>query len=95
MFHKIIYIISFVTLGIADTFLTSIGECTLEIYGGRIEDLPEIVQLVKKETDKLVREFGSIEQRQFSIYITSNMEEFYNKSHGPVPEWGIAIAKLN
>ena len=23
------------------------------------------------------------------------MEEFYEKSEGPVPEWGIAVAKLN
>ena len=91
----IIFSLVLLSTGIADTFSTSIGECTLEIYMGRIEDIPEIVQLVKKESINLVNEFGSIRSRPFSIYITSNMEEFYNKSHGLVPEWGIAIAKLN
>ena len=42
-----------------------------------------------------MKEFGVIEPHNFSIYITSNMEEFYNKSKGPVPEWGIAVAKSN
>ncbi|SVD63709.1 uncharacterized protein METZ01_LOCUS416563, partial [marine metagenome] len=95
MFYYFILGIIFVSLGIANTFVTSLGECTLEIYGGRIEDIPEIVELVKNESIELVEEFGGIEQKPFSIYITSNMNEFHKKSKGPIPEWGIAVAKKN
>ena len=95
MYYNFILGIIFVSLGIANTFVTSLGECTLEIYGGRIEDIPEIVELVKNESIELVEEFGGIEQKPFSIYITSNMNEFHKKSKGPIPEWGIAVAKKN
>ena len=78
-----------------DTFKTYFGDCTLEIYGGRVDDIPEIVQQILDETENLVNEFGQVEPRPFSVYITSNMDDFYEKSKGPVPEWGIAVAKLN
>jgi len=95
MFRAIIFSLIFLNFGISDTFYTPIGECTLEIYGGRVEDIPDIVHLVKKESENLINEFGAIEIRPFSIYITSNMEEFHKKSKGPIPEWGIAVAKKN
>ena len=95
MISIIKYSLIFATLGYADIFSTSIGDCTLDIFGGRVEDIPEIVHLVKEETTKLVAEFGNIKQKPFSIYITSNMEEFYEKAKGPAPEWGIAVAKKN
>ena len=95
MFRIIIYSLIFAVPGFADTFSTSIGDCTLDIFGGRVEDIPEIVNLVKKETKKLVTELGNIKQKPFSIYITSNMKEFYERAKGPVPEWGIAVAKKN
>ena len=79
----------------SDTFPTALGDCTLEIYGGRVEDIPEIVQKILDETENLVNEFGKVDSRPFSVYITSNMDDFRNKSKGPVPEWGIAVAKLN
>ena len=95
MFRTIIFSLIFINFGISNTFYTPMGECTLEIYGGRVEDIPDIVHLVKKESENLINEFGTMEIRPFSIYITSNMEEFYKKSKGPVPEWGIAVAKSN
>ena len=95
MFRAIIFSLIYLNLGFSDIFYTPMGECTLEIYGGRIEDIPDIVNLVKKESENLINEFGAIEVRPFSIYITSNMEEFHKKSKGPVPEWGIAVAKKN
>lgn len=79
----------------SDTFPTALGDCTLEIYGGRIEDIPEIVQQILDETENLVNEFGKVDSRPFSVYITNNMDDFREKSKGPVPEWGIAVAKLN
>ena len=93
MLRSVIISLIFMNFGIADTFYTPIGECTLEIYGGKVEDIPDIVHLVIKESGNLINEFGAIELRPFSIYITSNMNDFYKKSKGPVPEWGIAIAK--
>ena len=91
----ILFIFIFGTLAFSDTFSTALGECTLEIYGGRVEDIPEIVQLLKDESVILVEELGEVTLRTYSIYITSNMDDFYEKSKGPVPEWGIAVAKLN
>lgn len=95
MIRFILFISIFGTLVFSDTFTTELGECTLEIYGGRVDDIPEIVQLIKVESATLVKEFGEVAIRDYSIYITSNMEDFYDKSKGPVPEWGIAVAKLN
>lgn len=77
----------------ADTFPTAFGECTLEIYSGRVDDIPDLVQLIQSETNNLTREFGKVPLRPFSVYITSNIKDFNEKSKGPVPEWGIAVAK--
>ncbi len=79
----------------ADTFPTAMGQCALEIYGGNVADIPEIVELIQSEADQLVQKFGEVITRPYSIYITSNMNDFNEKSKGPVPEWGIAVAKLN
>ena len=79
----------------ADTFSTAMGQCTLEIYGGNVTDIPEIVELIQSEADQLVLNFGEVITRPYSIYITSSMNDFNEKSKGPVPEWGIAVAKLN
>jgi len=95
MLRLIFFSIIFISLVISDTFSTSIGECTLEIYGGKVEDIHEIVQLILNESECLINEFGSVDPRPFSVYITSNMEDFYSKLKGPVPEWGIAVATLN
>jgi len=95
MMRFILFTFIFGTLAFSDTFSTALGECTLEIYGGRVEDIPEIVQLLKDESVILVEELGEVTLRTYSIYITSNMDDFYEKSKGPVPEWGIAVAKLN
>jgi len=77
----------------SNTFSTEFGECTLEIYGGRINDIPEFVQLILDETKNLTEEFGPVELLPFSVYITSNLKDFSEKTQGPVPEWGIAVAK--
>ena len=95
MLRFIFYILILTSLVFSDTFQTSFGECTLEIYGGKVEDIPEIVQQILDETENLVNEFGTVDSRPFSVYITSNMDDFREKSKGPIPEWGIAVAKLN
>ena len=95
MMRNIFFLICFICLAMADTFPTAMGQCTLEIYGGNVTDIPEIVELIQSEADQLVQNFGGVITRPYSIYITSNMNDFYEKSKGPVPEWGIAVAKLN
>ena len=95
MMRNLFFLIYFICLAMADTFPTAMGQCTLEIYGGNVTDIPEIVELIQSETDQLVQNFGGVITRPYSIYITSNMNDFYEKSKGPVPEWGIAVAKLN
>jgi len=95
MMRFILFIFIFCTHVFSDTFPTELGECTLEIYGGRVEDIPDIVQLIKDESVILADELGEAIMRSYSVYITSNMKDFHEKSKGPVPEWGIAIAKLN
>ena len=93
--RDLFFLICFICLTMADTYPTAMGECTLEIYGGNVTDIPEIVELIQSEADKLVQKYGEVITRPYSIYITSNMNDFYEKSKGPVPEWGIAVAKLN
>ena len=95
MMQNFFFLICFICLAMADTFPTAMGQCTLEIYGGNVTDIPEIVELIQSEADQLVQNFGGVITRPYSIYITSNMNDFYEKSKGPVPEWGIAVAKLN
>ena len=78
-----------------NSFYTEIGECTIEIFDGKVDEIFDIKDLIITETEKIVNEFGSIDKRSFSIYITGSMKEFYEKSMGPTPEWGIAVAKNN
>ena len=93
MFRFLFLLLFFFCTVFADTFPTAFGECTLEIYSGRVDDIPEFVQLIQSETKNLTREFGKVPLRPFSVYITSNIKDFNEKSKGPVPEWGIAVAK--
>jgi len=79
----------------ANTFSTSIGICNLEIYNGKIKNISEIVELIKFETDKLVKIFGIVNKNPYSVFITENMDEFNNKTKSYYPEWGVAIAKKN
>jgi len=95
MIQPIFYFFILYSITFPNVFSTSLGECTLEIYDGKVEDIPEITQLIFDESKKMVDEFGDVKSRPFSVYITSNMDDFYKKSKGPVPEWGIAVAKLN
>ena len=94
---KKLFIINILLLSnlFSSVFNTELGKCNLEIYDGKIEDIPEIVDLIIIESEKLIAEFGKIKPAPFSIYITSDMDEFHRKSNGPVVEWGIAVAKRN
>ena len=79
----------------ANIFSTALGDCNLEIYEGKVKNNPEIVSIIKNETNNLILHLGPIHNRPFSIYITNNIDVFLDKSQGPIPEWGVAVAKLN
>jgi len=79
MMRNLFFLICFICLIMADTYPTSMGKCTLEIYGGNVTDIPEIVELIQSEADQLVQKFGEVITRPYSIYITSNMNDFYKK----------------
>jgi hypothetical protein len=79
----------------SETFYTALGKCNLEIYDGKVDQIPDIENLIIKESQKLIDQIGNVEPRPFSIYITGNMDEFNSRSKGPIAEWGIAVAKLN
>ena len=52
------FILCFIYLARGDTFPTAMGQCTLEIYGGNVTDIPEIVELIQSESDQLVQNFA-------------------------------------
>tara|TARA_Y100000588_G_scaffold394875_1_gene517984 strand:+ start:2899 stop:3792 length:894 start_codon:yes stop_codon:yes gene_type:complete len=89
----IIIILHSVTL--SNTFSTSLGQCSIQIHEGEVAQITELINLVKLETNRLSKILGEVKPRPFTIYITSNMDEFNKQSKGPSPEWGIAVAKKN
>ena len=95
MINFIIVIYLLINIAFSDVFNTELGECNLQIYDGEVEDIPEIVNLIVQESNNLITKYGNVNKRSYSIYITSNMNDFYHKAKGPVAEWGIAVAKLN
>ena len=81
MFRFLFLLLFFFCIVLADTFPTAFGECTLEIYSGRVDDIPEFVQLIQSETKNLTQEFGKVPLRPFSVYITSNLRVGYIQSN--------------
>ena len=93
-----IYIVIIIILHsviLSNTFWTSIGQCSIQIHEGEVAQITELINLVKLEAEKLSKKLGEVKPRPFTIYITSNMNEFNKQSMGPSPEWGIAVAKKN
>ena len=91
------YLLLFIIIGKinAITMQTTLGECTIEVYGNKNEHIPKIVHIIQAETENLTDQFGPIKQRPFVIYIVENIDNYYKKVNGPSPEWGIAIAIMN
>ena len=95
IYYKLLIYLILLSVGITSTFETSIGICNLEIYEGKTEHIIELENLIKEEVNNLVNKYGKIEKNKFSIYITSNLNEFNKQAKGKTPEWGIAVAKRN
>ena len=88
------YFLLLFNLLFANNYNSSIGDFTLEIDDGKINDIPELINIINNETNKLVTELGKVKKKRFSIHITNSIDKFHTLS-GPVPEWSIAIAKKN
>ncbi len=88
------YLLLFFSLTYGGVFSTSLGQCTMKIYDGKIDDIPELIEIIEKEAKKMIYDFGPINPQPFSIYITSNLLDF-KKLSGSIPEWGIAVAKMH
>jgi hypothetical protein len=71
------------------------GPCNIEIYEGRIDGIDSIQKKILSDTESMVNKWGAVTVRPFSIYITHSKKDFYDQAKGPVPEWGIAVAKRN
>ena len=76
-------------------FFTEIGSCTLNIYEGKQIKNQNFQHLIIDNLLKLSNEFGIVEKKSFQIFITNELTEFNRLSSGPIPEWGIAVAKSN
>ena len=72
-------------------FSTSIGNCNLNVYNNKDYNSQEIVDLIKKETSRLVEIYGPVKTSDFDIFVPVSKKEFYRLAHS-APEWGIAIA---
>ena len=93
MFH-FFNLFNFLCLVNAAVFPTTFGECNLEIFKEEINEIPELVDIIKYETKRLTNQLGPIDKHPFSIYIINNKNEFIEKA-GTIPEWGIAVAKMD
>ena len=94
-YYKLFIYLILLSAAITSTFETSIGTCNLEIYEGDIGRIIELEDLIKEEVNNLVNKYGKIEKNKFSVFITSNLNQFYKLAKGKTPEWGIAVAKRN
>ena len=76
------------------TLNTELGQCELKIFDtdNNITLVEETIISYSKEVNN---KFHPVKPTPYSIYITKNLQDFYKKAHGPVPEWGIAITKKN
>tara|TARA_B110000438_G_scaffold303488_1_gene365203 strand:+ start:1935 stop:2852 length:918 start_codon:yes stop_codon:yes gene_type:complete len=79
----------------AEEINTIWGPCNIEIYGGTIDRIDAIHEKIMSDTQAMVDDWGAVIIRPFSLYITYSEKDFYRQAKGPVPEWGIAVAKRN
>ena len=88
------YILLLISLLESTVLSTALGECTIQIFTkDHRSNLVE--QTIINYSNAVVNKFGRINPSPYSIDITTNIEEFYKKSRGKVPEWGIAVTKRN
>jgi len=72
---------------------TAWGPCDIRIYQGKIEAVDALESRIIEQAQKMVDEWGRVIVRPLSVYITFSKDDFYKQARGPVPEWGVAVAK--
>ena len=88
-----IYIILFISFLEANILNTELGSCKIQIFEDHRSDLIE--ETIINYSKEVISKFGAIEPSPYSVDITKNLDVFYKKAKGKVPEWGIAITKKN
>ena len=76
------------------TLDTALGECELKVFDTD-NNITLVEQTITSYAKEVNNKFNSVLPAPYSIYITKDIQDFYKKAHGPVPEWGIAITKKN
>jgi len=95
MMNKLLILILIISTIWAEKINTVWGPCNIEIYGGKIDRIDAIHVKIMTDTQTMVDNWGAVTVRPFSLYITYSEKDFYTQAKGPVPEWGIAVAKRN
>ena len=95
MINKIFILILILSPGWGEEINTVWGPCNIEIYGGNIDRIVTIQEKIMRDTQTMVNDWGEVTIQPFSLYITYSKKDFYEQAKGPVPEWGIAVAKRN
>ena len=93
-FYNFIYSILFIQSIFGFILHTELGKCEINIFDTD-HNIEMIERTVIDYSEQVNMKFGRINPKPYKIYITKDRNDFYKKSRGPVPEWGIAIAKKN
>jgi len=95
MINKFFILILILSPSRGEKINTVWGPCNIEIYGGNIDRIVAIQEKIMSDTQTMVNDWGEVTFQPFSLYITYSKKDFYAQAKGPVPEWGIAVAKQN
>lgn len=79
----------------SESFSTEIGQCNFDLYEGQQIKNQNLQNLIINDLQKLVAEYGIVENSVFEVYIADKLVNFNRLAKGPVPEWGAAVARSN
>ncbi|MAJ43365.1 MAG: hypothetical protein CMF96_01290 [Candidatus Marinimicrobia bacterium] len=85
----------FISISFSLEFETDIGDCNLFFDEKTNLYIQDYIIFIQNDINKLVKEFGQVKKFPFEIFITNNINKFKKLAKGPMPEWGVGIAKKN
>ena len=88
------YILLFLSLASTGTLNTSLGQCDIQVFNLNHES-NRINQTIISYCEEVIKNFGTVEAQEYSVNITSNINDFKKATYGRAPEWGIAITMKN
>jgi hypothetical protein len=74
------------------TFQTAMGDCEILLDAGDKDLEKKITQITIDVSEKMVKEFGDVKPKDFSIVVVPSKDEFIRKTKGHAPEWSMAVA---